>query len=241
VTATHGTLLGGRVQYAQPATGYRTGIEPVILAACIPARPGARVLEAGTGAGAGLLCLASRVPGLLGVGVERDAGQAALARANVAANGFDGLTIQHAELLAWQPDGLFDHAFANPPWHDADATPSPDAQRRASKQAGPLLLSDWAHALARALRQGGTLTLILPAARLADGIAALSGACGGDIRLLPLWPKPGAAAKIVVLQGIAGGHGGSAILPGLVLHAPAGGYTDAAEAVLRHGAALMVA
>ena len=57
---TEGTLLGGRVRYAQPARGYRTGIEPVLLAAAVPAVPGQAVLEAGTGAGAALLCLAAR-------------------------------------------------------------------------------------------------------------------------------------------------------------------------------------
>ena len=45
--------LGGRVSYAQPREGFRSGIEPVLLAAAIPARAGDRVLEGGTGAGAG--------------------------------------------------------------------------------------------------------------------------------------------------------------------------------------------
>ncbi len=87
---TDGYLLGGRVRYAQPKAGFRSGIEPVLLAAAIPARPGEHVLEAGTGAGAGLLCLAARVPGLTGVGIERDPGLTAIAAANGVANGFSG-------------------------------------------------------------------------------------------------------------------------------------------------------
>ncbi|HLB98700.1 MAG TPA: SAM-dependent methyltransferase, partial [Acetobacteraceae bacterium] len=58
---TEGHLLGGRVRYAQPREGFRSGIEPVMLAAAVPARTGERVLEAGSGAGAALLCLAARV------------------------------------------------------------------------------------------------------------------------------------------------------------------------------------
>ncbi len=45
MTTTAGTLLGGRVQYAQPTAGYRTGLEPVLLAAQRAGRdgrPGAR-------------------------------------------------------------------------------------------------------------------------------------------------------------------------------------------------------
>ena len=83
---TAGGLLDGRVRYDQPVDGYRTGLEPVLLAAAVPARTGQRVLEAGTGAGAGLLCLAARVPGVMGVGIEADADMAALARCNLAAN-----------------------------------------------------------------------------------------------------------------------------------------------------------
>ena len=37
---TEGHLLGGRVRYAQPRAGFRSGIEPVLLASFVPARPG---------------------------------------------------------------------------------------------------------------------------------------------------------------------------------------------------------
>jgi tRNA1Val (adenine37-N6)-methyltransferase len=74
------------VSYRQPIDGYRTGIEPVLLAASVPARSGQRVVEAGTGAGAGLLCLLARVAGLSAIGIERDADMAALARRNLADN-----------------------------------------------------------------------------------------------------------------------------------------------------------
>ena len=84
---TGGYLLGGRVRYAQPRQGFRSGIEPVLLAAAVPARAGERVLEGGTGAGAALLCLAARVPGVHGVGIERDGTLVSLARRNASANG----------------------------------------------------------------------------------------------------------------------------------------------------------
>ncbi len=84
---TEGTLLGGRVRYRQLRGGHRTGIEPVLLAASIACQPGEHVLEGGTGAGAALLCLAARCPGVSGTGVERDGTLAALARENFRLNG----------------------------------------------------------------------------------------------------------------------------------------------------------
>ena len=71
-------LLDGKERHAQPVEGHRTGIEPVLLAACIPARPGERVLEGGTWSGAALLCPAHRVPGVVGLGIEVDAAMAAV-------------------------------------------------------------------------------------------------------------------------------------------------------------------
>jgi len=85
---TTGSLLAGRVVYSQPRRGFRSGIEPVLLAAAVPARAQERVIEAGCGAGAGLLCLAARLPGIGGLGIERDPALAALAARNIAANGW---------------------------------------------------------------------------------------------------------------------------------------------------------
>ena len=63
-------FLGGRLRLWQPARGYRSGADAVMLAAACPARPGERVLELGCGAGVALFCLGARVPGLHLAGLE---------------------------------------------------------------------------------------------------------------------------------------------------------------------------
>ncbi len=231
-----GSLLGGRVTYVQPVRGYRTGIEPVLLAASVPARAGQRVLEAGTGAGAGLLCLHARVAGLDGVGVERDPGMAALARTNFAANGA-AFAVLAADVTALPALPRFDHVFANPPWHEPGSSRSPDLLRNAATHRGEGGIGAWVSPMAAVLGDGGTLTLALPAALMADGVAALHRAGLRRLVLWPFWPRAGSAAKIVLLQG-ARGAGPSRVGPGLVLHGAGPGYSDAAEAVLRDGAAL---
>lgn len=233
-----GTLLGGRIRYAQLADGYRTGLEPVLLAATIPARAGDRVLEAGTGAGAGLLCVAARIPGIIGVGVERDAVLAALAATNMAANGFERLSVAASDLAEWSATAPFDHAFANPPWHLADATASPDARRDAAKRAADGLLALWVARLAKSLRPRGTLSLVLPTGRLPEALAAYAAAGCGSASVLPLWPKRDREAKLLLLRGIRGGRASCRVLPGLVLHTPDNRLTDETEAILRQGAAL---
>lgn len=234
---TEGTLLAGRLRYRQPASGYRTGIEPVLLAACVPARPGQRVLEGGAGAGAGLMCLAARVPDVRGAAVELDADMAELARANFAANGFGALVAVEGDVTQIEL-GAADHAMANPPWFSEAGTPSPLPGRQRAKHGAPELVAAWVRALAAGLRRRGTLTLALPAASVPDGLAALAAAGCGSPALLPLWPRAGRPAKIVLLQAIRGGSGAFRLAPGVVLHEVDGRYTAAADAVLRGGAAL---
>ncbi len=238
---TAGTLLGGRVNYRQLAHGHRTGIEPVLLAAAVPARPGEGVLEGGTGAGAALLCVAARVGRMTLVGLEADAALARVARSNLAGNGLVGATILETRLPIL-PGGLppIAHALANPPWFGASDTASPDPRRRLARQRSDNLLLDWTRALASVLAEGGTLSLIVPAALHAQTGAALADAGCGGIALLPLWPRAGVAAKLVILQGRKGARTPGRVGPGLVLHEPNGCFSASAEAVLRHGAALAV-
>jgi tRNA1(Val) A37 N6-methylase TrmN6 len=237
VTLTEGTLLGGRVRYCQPAAGFRSGIEPVLLAAAVPARAGQTVLEGGTGAGAGLLCLLARVPGVRAVGIERDPALAAVATANISSNGLaDQARILAADLLTADGPAMVDHAFANPPYHLADGT-LPANEGRAAAKVAPDGIAPWIVALARRLRHRGTLTLALPAHRLSEAMTALRPARLGAAVLFPLWPRADVAAKLVLIQARRGGTGGDRLSAGLVLH-DAGGFTAQAEAVLRQGHAL---
>jgi tRNA1Val (adenine37-N6)-methyltransferase len=242
LAATLGHLLGGRVSYAQPREGFRSGIEPVLLAAAVNARPGERVLEGGSGAGAALLCLAARVPGLRGMGVERDASLVSLAIRNAEANGAAGLAFRAADVTApLGPDagaGAFDHALANPPYHAPEGTISPVAERAQAKRAAAGLLGAWARALAAPLRHRGTLTFILPAGSLPECFVAMAAAGCPASAVLPLWPKLGRPAKLVLVRGVKGGRAPLRLLPGLVLHEADGRYTAAAEAILRDGGAL---
>jgi tRNA1(Val) A37 N6-methylase TrmN6 len=235
---TEGTLLGGRVRFAQPAQGYRAAIDPVLLAAFVPARPGEHVLEGGLGAGAAALCLLARVPQARVTGIEIDPALAAIAAGNAAANQA-ALTVETADLLAYR-QGRFDHALANPPYQPAGSgSASPlTARRRADREAAADTLAAWLDALSRRLASRGTLTLVLPAARLSDAARALREAGLGAIALLPLWPRAGEPAKRLLLQGRKSARGGDRLLPGLVLHQANGTFTPAAEAVLRDGAPL---
>ena len=139
---TDGHLLGGRVRYRQPATGFRTGIEPVLLAASVASRPGDHILEAGTGAGAALLCLSARIPGIQAVGVEVEEATACLAAANAEANGLTNIRIITGRIETITFQHAFDHAIANPPYHGSGGSVSPVAAREIAKRGSTTLMAD---------------------------------------------------------------------------------------------------
>lgn len=234
---TEGSLLDGRVRYAQPAEGFRSGIEPVLLAAAVPARPGERVLEAGSGAGAGLLCLAARVPGVIGLGVEIDPAMTALANANARSNALSSVRFVTGDITSADDLGRFDHACANPPYHAPAGTPSPMAARATAKIAWDGLLRAWITAMAQSLRHRGTLSLILPVAVMPLCLGVLDSVQCGSIAVLPLWPRMGQPAKLGLLRAIRGGRGPFRLLSGFALHDGAA-YSTKAQEILRLGQGL---
>ncbi len=239
---TEDALLGGRVRLRQPAAGYRAAIDPVLLAAAVPAGAGESVLDVGAGGGAALLCLATRVPACRVSGLERDPDAARLAAENAALNGLGArVEVIVGDLLAPPASlapGSFDHVMANPPHLEAGRARAPREEARAAAEVeGEAGLADWIRFCLRMARRGGSVTLIHRAERLAALLAALAEGAGGIV-VFPLWPGGGKPAKRVLVAARPGLAQPLRLAPGLVLHRPDGAYTDEAEAVLRGAEAL---
>jgi len=235
---TEGHLLAGKVRYAQPRFGFRSGLEPVLLAAAIPAQRGQRVLEGGSGAGATLLCLTARVGEILGLGIEQDPRLVEIAQRNAAINDWPGLEFRATDLTALAEYGSFDHACANPPYYIASGTPSPDRSRRAAKEAEAGTMAGWSAILARCLRPRGTLTFIVPPAALPAALAAFAAAGCAPTAALPFWPNAGQPANLLLLRGVKGSRTPFRLRPGKVLHTAGGNFTPEAQQILRAGASL---
>jgi len=234
---TEGGLLGGKIRYRQFSTGHRSGFEPVLLAASVAARPGERVLEAGCGAGAALLCLGQRLPGLSGLGVEIDPDLARLANENFKINQLNDISCIFSAVEQLPLAGEFGQVMANPPWHEGAGTQSPDRLRALAHHAGPSLLSNWVERLAGCLKPRGRMTLILPNACLSEATAAMRARGLGAITLFPLWPRAGRPAKLLIITASLGRSGPDRVLPGLVLH-DENGITEQAQAILRDGGSI---
>lgn len=242
---TRDAFLGGRLHLWQPRRGYRAGVDPVLLAAAVPARAGQSVLDLGCGAGAAALSLAARVGGLDLAGVELQPLYADLARRNAAENGIP-FDVACADLRAL-PDRLrrrqFDHVLMNPPYFDRAAGTAAREAGRDTALGGETPLADWLAIAARRLAPAGVLTLIQRIERLPDCLAPLAGRLG-SLRLLPIAARPGRAPHLFVLQARKGGRAPFRMTAPLVMHAgtrhlrDGEDYAPAVAAVLREAAPL---
>jgi tRNA1(Val) A37 N6-methylase TrmN6 len=235
--ATGDRFLGGRVIVRQMQSGFRAGLDAVMLAAAVPADPRDEILELGAGAGTASLCLARRLPDASIVGVEFDTALVSLANDNAKANGAERRVRFIASDVFDLPKELrrdFAHVFCNPPFHDDNGEISPDTGRdMALRDRG--LLGDWMKFGLKRTASGGTFTTIVRADRLSEALARLP---ERGISIFPLWPRDKEPAKRVILQVVKGSRAPSALLAGMVLHNADGTYAAGADAILRDGASL---
>lgn len=236
-------FLNGRLSVLQPVAGYRAGVDPVFLAASVPAKTGEAVLDLGCGVGTAALCLGARVAGLDLAGLERQVAYADLARRNAEANQialevFEGrLEAMPAPLRARS----FDHVMANPPyWPRAVRTKSHDAGREIAL-AEDTPLPGWCDAVIRRLRPGGCLTLIQAANRLPDLLSALDERVGA-IAVFPLAPRAGRDATRIIVQATKGSRASPRLAAPTILHEGAqhtkdgDSFSGPVRSVLRDGA-----
>jgi tRNA1(Val) A37 N6-methylase TrmN6 len=249
-SVTDDAVLGGRLRLKQPRRGHRVGHDAILLAAATAAEPGEHIVDLGAGVGGAGLALSVRVPGITMTLVEIDPGLAALAAENASRNGLadrvrtvalDVAAPARAYAAAGLAPGSAARVLMNPPFNDPDRQRlSPDARRRLA-HAARLPLAVWVRSATRLLAPHGKLTLIWRADGLAEVLALLGAAGHGAVAVLPVHPRPDALAIRILVACEKESAVPLVVLPGLVLNDGDGRPSQAAEAILRHGASLPLA
>lgn len=239
---TKDAFLGGKLHLLQPKTGYRAGVDPVLLAATVTARAGERVLDLGCGVGAAALCLGARVPGLTLTGVEVQEEYAALARQNGGAD-FEVVVADVSDLPLNIRQRQFDHVLANPPYYDRSASRAASDVGREKALGETISLTEWVKIAAKRVAPKGYAHFIHRIERLPEILVAMTGRLG-SIEVLPLSPRIGRAAELAIIRGRKNGRGAFILHAPLYLHKgpkhekDADSYVPRVRAALRHGAAL---
>jgi len=132
----------------------------------------------------------------------------------------------------------FDAVMANPPFFDDSRALRGPAPAKRGAWIADDGLEVWLGFMTKAAREGGTITVIHRADRLADLLGGLGGKAG-SFRIRPIHPFADAPAKRVLVRAIKTGKAPLVLLPPLILHDREGGkHTPAVEAILRGDAEL---
>ncbi|RYE07733.1 MAG: methyltransferase [Hyphomicrobiales bacterium] len=236
---THDAFLGGRLTIAQPAKGFRAGLDSVLLGAAI-GHSGGELLDLGAGVGTATLVALARHPALAATLLESDARMAALAADNLGANGFAGRgTVLTLDLTApgrtRSAAGLkadhFASVTANPPFYEGGTAPA--AARAAARHMSAAALDAWVKTAATHAAPGGEIIFIHVAERLAALLESFSSRFGA-ITVLPLTPRDNEPANRILIRGIKGSRAPLTLLASRAVHTPAGrAFRAEFEAIFR--------
>lgn len=233
-------VLNQRVSLQQIVGGFRTSMDSVMLAAACPAKEGQSLLDLGCGVGSVGLCVLERVGNTTLLGVDIQADHIELAKKNAALNGVEGRAeffTADIRTLEMEP---CDHVVCNPPYLEDGAhlqSPSPARARAMGHIERDIGIGDWITCAWRHIKGQGSLTMIHSAGQVDDILFALYGTSGGKrfggVEIIPLWPRAGVEAKRVIIRAWKHRKSPAILHAGLVMHEADGGYTRAAEAILR--------
>lgn len=236
---TRDSLRRGAVVFFQPRHGYRTSLDPVLLAGFVTP-PIGRFVEIGAGCGLLSFLLLRGDPAASGVAIELQPRLHALAERGLAENQLAArLALRLGDARALEPPlpaRAFDLVVTNPPFRPVGSGTLPeDAERRLSNFEVALRLADWV-ALARDwLAPGGRLCAVLPAMRRAALDRALAAHGLVRARSRGVRPFPGARPSRLLFEArrldepLAGRPREE---PALVVHARSGGFTEEVRALL---------
>lgn len=241
-TVTRDAFLGGRLTVSQPRHGFRAGLDSVLLGAAV-AQTGTNLLDLGAGVGTATLVAMSHIPALQALLAEQNPQMLALAELNLLDNDLArrGRTLpvdvtargseRHAAGLV---DNAFDVVIANPPFFtDGAGTLADDPGRAGSRHMDAAALDLWVKTAAGCSAPGGEIIFIYPAESLAPLLAAFDRRFGA-LTILPLTPRPGAAASRVLLRAIKGSRAPLTLLASRALHDDEGrAFAPAFDAIFR--------
>lgn len=235
----------GGFEALQPTSGgHRSGMDALLLAACVPDVDRGIVADLGAGAGVAGFAALNLNPNLELVTAEIDPD---LANLQVESLGLtanrhfdDRVTVLTADvtktgtarLETGLTDNMVDHVIMNPPYNSPNYRKPTDASKTVAHIMAEGGLDAWFRTAAAITRPGGTFSVIYRTENLPTILACAQGRFGG-LAILPIHSRANEPAKRVIVKALRGSRAPMTIVPGLVIHNDDGSFTPIADAVFK--------
>lgn len=219
----------GAFHLVQPDDGHRAGMDALVLAAVVPSAFAGTIADLGAGAGAAGLAVLARCKQARATLVEREPRMIAAARLtlDLAENAAIASRVEllsadvelagRERVAAGLADNAFDFAIMNPPFNAPEDRATKDDLRRTAHVMRAGLIEAWIRTAAAIVRPGGSVAIIARPVSLPRILSAFEGRLGGA-EIVPVHPRPDAAAIRVVVRGKRGSRAKLSLLPPLILH-----------------------
>lgn len=223
-------LSGKGLKIAQPLNGYRFSLDPLLLSRFVPLQERDRVADLGTGCGVIPLLLAGADGTVSIVGIEFQERMAALARHNVAINGYEGrisiLSADIADLKKHFPVSSFDAVVANPPYRKpGTGRISPREGRDKARHETTATLADFMAVAKYLVKPGGRICFIYHVSRLAELFAEAVALKLAPLRLRLVHDTAQSGAGMFMIELAKGRRGDLIVDTPLIVRDADGSYT----------------
>ncbi|MDR0484749.1 MAG: methyltransferase [Alphaproteobacteria bacterium] len=231
-------FLSGKVKVYQDNSGYKSGVDAVLLASIIKAKQGQKVLDIGSGVGVASLCLASRIPNIEVYGLEVNEYFYGLSVKNSAENSLPSKYIPKLGSILTKNifDFKFDIIMSNPPYYKNYQNKNNLSLKEQGNMEGVAKLADFIKFAFHNLKNHGCLYLIQRSERLKETLDLLVAKHWGNIEIHPIYSFAENPAKRFIVVAKKLGLADNTILHyGIVIHKKDTTYTVRAEGILRNG------
>ena len=231
---THETIdrvFEGRVAVIQRRGGFRFSLDSLLLARFVEVRGRERIVDLGAGNGVVALSLAALNNGVDVVGLELQEAMIDRAVRGTALNSLgERVGMVRGDVRDVEKDfpaGSFEVAVCNPPYRPRrSGRVNPDRERLVARHEVEGELADFTRAGAYLLRHRGRMCLVYPSERAVDLFSVMRQHGLEPRRVRFVHSFAGAAATLILAEGVKGARTGLRVLPPLVIYRGEDEYTD---------------
>lgn len=222
----------------QREKGYRSALDPVLLANFITAEKNDRVIDLGTGNGIIAILTALNYPKTRVTGIDIQDGLVELAEKNVAINGLEKRVeikkLDIRKVASHLKAESFDMAVGNPPYRKLErGRLNPDREKALARHEIEITLEEYLKASKYLVKNRGKVVLIYHPSRFTELIGLFERLNIRTSRIQFIHSKKDTEATMVMVEGIKNGKNDTTVLKPLIVYERTGKYSKEVKEIFK--------